>query len=78
MSVIIIPSGGPRKTTSEIIEEEVSKRDYAEVSKRELAKSVGMWAYEQGEKSDKELNGSVIFILMTASFVAGIFLGAFL
>ena len=81
MSVIIIPSGSSISRQQKI-SEEVTRRDYADISKRELAISVGDWSWDQGYSEAKDVvffsRAFVLVIIFTVTGFGWFFLGAVL
>lgn len=77
-TIIIVPRT-PGPTSKEIVERIILEVDNAEISRRELALSVGVKAFERGEENAKiDSSAMWLFFGLIAccfSFVAGLFFG---
>lgn len=71
-TVIIIPQGNT-KSRQQRINEETARRDYADLSKRDLALSVADWAWEQGKSEGEETvifsRGFITFLIIVVTVV---------
>ena len=72
MSAVFVSMSRNIKTKEEIISEEIAKRDYADLSKRDLALSVALFAWNCGrdERDGEKSLGWILFGLV--GFLIGV------